>query len=78
MNPLKQNSLKKIVYITATVIVALLLISAIVNLLLVRSHYENYENEQILEQLDNKVLILGKQLKLYKQVIGNVASEANI
>ena len=77
MNPLKQNSLKKIVYITATVIVALLLISAIVNLLLVRSHYENYENEQILEQLDNKVLILGKQLKLYKQVIGNVASEAN-
>ena len=78
MNPLKQNSLKKIVYITATVIVALLLISAIVNLLLVRSHYENYENEQILEQLDNKVLILGKQLKLYKQVIANVVSESNI
>ncbi len=75
MNPLKQNSLKKIVYITATVIVALLLISAIANLLLVRSHYENYENEQILEQLDNKVLILGKQLKLYKQVIANVAAE---
>ncbi|MFV2056583.1 MAG: hypothetical protein ACC707_08955, partial [Thiohalomonadales bacterium] len=62
---------------TATVIISLLLISAIVNLLLVRSHYQNYENEQIREQLENKALILGKQLRLYKQVIANVASETS-
>jgi len=59
------------------VIVALLLISAVVNLLVVRSHYKNYENEQIQEQLKNKALILGKQLRLYRQVIANVAAEAN-
>lgn len=76
MNPLRQNSFKKIVYVTATVIITLLVISAIVNLLLVRSHYENYENEQIKEQLHNKTLILGKQLRLYKQVIANVAAES--
>lgn len=75
MNPLKRNSIRKIVYITATVIVALLLISAIVNLLLVRSHYENYENQQIHEQVKNKALIIGRQLKIYKQVIANLASE---
>lgn len=75
MNPLRHNSFKKIVYMTATVIVSLLLISAIVNLLLVRSHYQNYENEQIKEQLQNKALVLSKQLRLYKQVIANVANE---
>ncbi|MCG6968145.1 MAG: sensor domain-containing diguanylate cyclase [Gammaproteobacteria bacterium] len=77
MNPLKRNSIRKIVYITATVIIALLLISAIVNLLLVRSHYQNYENQQIHEQVKNKALIIGRQLKIYKQVIANVAAEPN-
>lgn len=62
---------------TATVIVTLLLISAIVNLLLVRSHYQNYENEQIREQLENKALIISKQLRLYKQVIANIAAETS-
>ena len=76
-SPLSKNSFKRIIHITAAIIVALLLISAIVNLLVVRSHYKNYENEQIREQLKNKTLILGKQLRLYKQVIGNVAAEAN-
>ena len=76
-NPLHNNSFKRIVYITATIIVALLLLSSIVNLLLVRNHYKNYKNEQIHEQLENKALILGKQLRLYKQVIKNVAAEAN-
>ena len=76
-SPLSKNSFKRIIYVTATSIVALLLISAIVNLLVVRSHYKNYENEQIQEQLENKALILGKQLRLYRQIIGNVASESN-
>lgn len=76
-NPLNHNSFKRIVYVTATIIVALLLLSSIVNLLLVRNHYQNYKNEQIHEQLENKALILGKQLRLYKQVIKNVAAEAN-
>jgi len=76
-SPLSKNSFKRIIYSTATVIVALLLISAIVNLLVVRSHYKNYENEQIQEQLKNKALILGKQLRLYRQIIANVAAEAN-
>ena len=76
-SPLSKNSFKRIIQVTAAIIVALLLISAIVNLLVVRSHYKNYENEQIREQLKNKTLILGKQLRLYKQIIGNVASEAN-
>ena len=75
-SPLTKKSFKRIVYITAGIIVALLMISAIVSLLLVRSHYKNYENEQIQEQLENKTLILGKQLRLYKQVIENVASES--
>ena len=51
--------------------------SSIVNLLLVRNHYKNYKNEQIHEQLENKALILGKQLRLYRQVIKNVAAEPN-
>ena len=51
--------------------------SAIFNLMLVRSHYKNYENEQIKEQLENKALILGKQLRLYHQVIANVAAETS-
>jgi len=51
--------------------------SAIFNLLLVRSHYKNYENEQIKEQLENKALILSKQLRLYHQVIANVAAETS-
>ena len=76
-SPLSKNSFKRIIYSTATVIVALLLISSIVNLLVVRSHYKNYENEQIQEQLKNKALILGKQLRLYRQIIANVAAEAN-
>jgi len=76
-SPLSKNSFKRIIYSTTTVIVALLLISAVVNLLVVRSHYKNYENEQIQEQLKNKALILGKQLRLYRQVIANVAAEAN-
>ena len=77
VNPLKHNSFKRIVYITATIIIGLLLLSSVVNLLLVRSHYKNYKNEQIHEQLENKALILGKQLRLYRQVIKNVASEAS-
>ena len=77
VNPLKRYSIRKIVYITATVIIALLLISAIVNLLLVRSHYQNYENQQIHEQVKNKALIIGRQLKIYKQVIANLAAEPN-
>jgi len=76
-SPLSKNSFRRIIYSTATVIVALLLVSAIVNLLVVRSHYKNYENEQIQEQLKNKALILGKQLRLYRQVIANVAAESN-
>ena len=76
-SPLPKNSLKKTVYSTATVIVGFLLASAVVNLLLVRSHYKNYENEQIHEQLENKTLILGKQLRLYRQVLTNVAAESN-
>ena len=63
-SPLSKNSFKRIIHVTAAIIVALLLISAIVNLLVVRSHYKNYENEQIREQLKNKTLILGKQLRL--------------
>ena len=66
-SPLNKYSFKRIIHITAAIIVALLLISAIVNLLVVRSHYKNYENEQIRDQLTNKTLILGKQLRLYKQ-----------
>ncbi|WP_455211606.1 hypothetical protein, partial [Kaarinaea lacus] len=77
VNPLKRNSIRKIVYVTATVIIALLLISAIANLLLVRSHYQNYENQQIHEQVKNKALIIGRQLKIYKQVIANLAAEPN-
>jgi diguanylate cyclase (GGDEF)-like protein len=77
VNPLKRNSIKKTVYITATVVIALLFLSAILNLLLVRSHYENYENAQIHEQVKNKALIIGRQLKIYKQVIANVASQPN-
>jgi GGDEF domain-containing protein/uncharacterized membrane protein len=77
VNPLKRNSIRKVVYITATVIIGLLLVSAIANLLLVRSHYENYENQQINEQVKNKALIVGRQLKIYKQVIANVAAEPN-
>ncbi|WP_455204184.1 sensor domain-containing diguanylate cyclase [Kaarinaea lacus] len=77
MNPLKRNSIKKTVYVTATIIVALLFVSAIFNLLLVRSHYENYENAQIHEQVKNKALIIGRQLKIYKQVLTNLANEAN-
>jgi len=76
LNPLRHNSFKKVVYMSASVIVGLLLLSAIVNLLLVRSHYENYENEQIREQLENKALVLSKQLRLYKQIIANVAAES--
>jgi len=60
---------------SASVIVGLLLLSAMINLLLVRSHYQNYENEQIREQLENKALVLGKQLRLYRQIIANVAAE---
>jgi len=60
---------------SASVIVGLLLLSAIINLMLVRSHYQNYENEQIHEQLENKALVLSKQLRLYKQIIANVAAE---
>ena len=77
MNPLKRNSIRKLVYVTATIIIGLLLLSAIANLLLVRSHYENYENQQINEQVKNKALIVGRQLKIYKQVIANVAAEPN-
>ena len=76
-SPLRKNSFKRIIVITAMVIVALLLVSAIVNLMLVRSHYKNYENEQIQEQLENKALILGKQLRLFRQIIANVAAESN-
>ena len=35
VNPLKHNSFRKIVLITATIIVALLLLSSIINLLLI-------------------------------------------
>lgn len=77
MSPLKHNSFKKIVYITATVIIAALFGSAIINLLLVRSHYQNYENQQISEKLKNKALILSKQLRLYRQIVANIASEPN-
>lgn len=77
MDPLKRNSIKKTVYVTATIIIALLLLSAILNLILVRSHYENYENAQIHEQVKNKALIIGRQLKIYRQVIANVAAESN-
>jgi diguanylate cyclase (GGDEF)-like protein len=77
VNPLKRNSIRKVVYVTATVIIALLLLSATANLLLVRSHYEHYENEQINEQVKNKALIVGRQLKIYRQVIANVAAESN-
>jgi len=76
VNPLKYSSFKKTVYLTTAVIIALLLISAVVNLLVVRAHYTNYENEQIREQLKNKTLIIGKQIKLYKQIIANLAGEA--
>lgn len=61
---------------TATVIVALLCIFAIANFLLVRSHYKNYENERIHEKLENKAMLLGKQLRLYHQLIANVAGES--
>lgn len=57
-----------------TVIVALLCISAIVNFLLVRSHYKNYENERIHAKLANKAILLGKQLRLYHQLIANAAA----
>lgn len=75
INPLKHNSFKKIVFVTAAIIVILLILSSVINLLLVRSHYKNNKNEQIHEQLENKALILGKQLRLYEQVIKNVAAE---
>ena len=77
VNPLKHNSFRKIVLITATIIVALLLLSSIINLLLIRSHYKAYKNEQIHEQLENKTLILGKQLSLYRQMLKNIADQPN-
>lgn len=57
-------------------IVVLLCVSTIVNLLLLRSHYKNHENERIHEKLENKAMLLGKQLRLYHKLIENAAAGA--